>query len=158
MSCLPSPGTGSSWEGHSCKGYHGLGIQKIKDGVDRLSNHGFGKKALTVALKMSRKFPGGLGVMIQHYLCYGQVRSLVWELRFHVRLLHACCGQKRKKERKIFMFFGVPNVAQRIKNLTLSEDASSIPDLTQWFKHLALQKPWCRLHMQLRSSVAVAVA
>ena len=37
------------------------------------------------------------------------------------------------------VFFGVPIVAQRVKNLTgINEDASLIPGLAQWVKDLAL--------------------
>ena len=57
--------------------------------------------------------------------------------------------------------FGVPVVAQQVKNLNSNpEDAGSIPGLPQWVKGPAqhVHELQCRLLMQLRSHVAVAVA
>ena len=42
--------------------------------------------------------------------------------------------------------------------LSVYEDAGSIPDLAHWVKDLALLRLWCRVQMQLRSSIAMAVA
>ena len=58
---------------------------------------------------------------------------------------------------------GVPIVAHRVKNLTnIHKDGGLIPDLTQWLKDLALPLAAAQVadaaQMQLRSSVAVAVA
>ena len=41
--------------------------------------------------------------------------------------------------------------------LSVYEDAGSIPDLAHWVKDLALLRLWCRVQMQLRSSIAMAV-
>ena len=42
--------------------------------------------------------------------------------------------------------YGVPTVAQHVKNLTsIREDPSSILGLIQWVKDLALLWLWCRL-------------
>ena len=51
---------------------------------------------------------------------------------------------------------GVPVVAQWLTNLTRNHEvASSIPGLSHWVKDLA--ELWCRLQMQLRACVAMAV-
>ena len=54
--------------------------------------------------------------------------------------------------------WGVPIVAQWIKSPTTThEDVGSIPGLTRWVKDMALMNLQCRLQMQLRSGIAVAV-
>ena len=53
----------------------------------------------------------------------------------------------------------VPTEAQQIKNPTsIHEDVHSIPGLTQWLRIRCCLELQHRLHMQLRSSIAVAVA
>ena len=53
---------------------------------------------------------------------------------------------------------GVPIVAQWVKNqINIPEDADLMPGLDQWVKNLVCYELWCRLQMQLRSHVAVAV-
>ena len=54
---------------------------------------------------------------------------------------------------------GVPVVVQWLTNPTRNREvAGSIPGLAQWVDDLACHDLWCRLQMQLRSPVAVAVA
>ena len=52
---------------------------------------------------------------------------------------------------------GVPVLAQWVKDLALSLPGGSIPGLAQWVKDPRGPRLWCRLQMQLRSFVAVAV-
>ena len=54
---------------------------------------------------------------------------------------------------------GVPTVAQWVTNPTsIHEDLGLIPGLVLWAKDPALPELRCRLQMELRSCVAVAVA
>ena len=58
-----------------------------------------------------------------------------------------------------FMSVGIPIVAQQLRiQLSVHEDVGSTPDLAQWVKNSALLQLQCRLQMQLRSFVAMAVA
>ena len=56
------------------------------------------------------------------------------------------------------MYFGIPTVAQWVKNPTnIHEDAGLITSLAQWVKDPALPKFQHRSKMQHRSNIAVAV-
>ena len=55
-----------------------------------------------------------------------------------------------------FYYFRSSHSGSEETNLTsIHEDMGSIPGLTQWVKDAALHELWSRLHMWLRSGIAV---
>ena len=50
--------------------------------------------------KRKEEFPGGLVVRIWHFHHCGPVQTLVWELRSHIKPLHAMAKKKKKRERE----------------------------------------------------------
>ena len=84
------------------------------------------------------------------------IRSMVGQYKVLQHFPHRVPGGQEKRRSK--MYFGIPTVAQWVKNPTnIHEDAGLITSLAQWVKDPALPKFQHRSKMQHRSNIAVAV-